>query len=168
MTPWTAAHQILCPSPTPGAYSNSCPSSWWFHPTISSSVIPFSSCLQSFPAWGSFPISLLFTSGGQSNHINITLVNQKITNSVKKFAFLFWRLEIWLMHVYNKRNTQDQGWSGRASQRKWYLNRTSQREDGYRGVKEHSRPKLCCWHWCAAAVFLSFFFFSLEEQKDIH
>ena len=50
----------------PGAYSNSCPLSRWCHPTISSSVIPFSSCLQSFPASGSFPISQLFASGGQS------------------------------------------------------------------------------------------------------
>ena len=56
----------LCPSPTPGAYSNSCPSSQWCHPIISSSVIPFSSCLQSFPASGSFPMSQFFTSGGQS------------------------------------------------------------------------------------------------------
>ena len=46
-----------CPSPTPRACSNSCPSSWWCHPSISSSVIPFSSCLQSFPASGSFPMS---------------------------------------------------------------------------------------------------------------
>ena len=58
--------RIPCPSPTPGAYSNSCPSNWWCHPTISSSVIPFSSCLQSFPASGSFLMSQLFTSGGQS------------------------------------------------------------------------------------------------------
>ena len=56
----------LCPSPTPGAYSNSSPSSWWCHPTISSSVIPFSSCLRSFPASGFFPISQFFASGGQS------------------------------------------------------------------------------------------------------
>ena len=55
-----------CPSPTPGAYSNSCPLSWWCHPTISSSVIPFSSHLQSFAASGSFPVSQFFTSGGQS------------------------------------------------------------------------------------------------------
>ena len=46
-----------CPSSTPGAWSDSCPSSWWCYPTISSSVIPFSSCLQSFPASGSFPMS---------------------------------------------------------------------------------------------------------------
>ena len=55
-----------CPSPTPGAYSNSCPLSWWCHPTISSSVIPFSSRHQSFPALGSFQMSQLFASGGQS------------------------------------------------------------------------------------------------------
>ena len=57
--------RLPCPSPTPGAYSNSCPLSWWCHPTISSSVVPFSSRLQSFPASGSFPMSQLFTSGGQ-------------------------------------------------------------------------------------------------------
>ena len=54
------------PSPAPGTCSNSCPSSQWCHPTISSSAIPFSSCLQSFPASGSFPVSQFFTSGGQS------------------------------------------------------------------------------------------------------
>ena len=58
--------RLLCPSPTPGACSNSCLSSWWCHPTISSSAVPFSSCRQSFPASGSFPVSQLFTSGGQS------------------------------------------------------------------------------------------------------
>ena len=55
-----------CPSPTPRVYSNSCPLSQWCHPTISSSVVPFSSCPQSFPASGSFPMSQFFTSGGQS------------------------------------------------------------------------------------------------------
>ena len=58
--------RLPCPSPTHRAYSNSCPSSQWCHPTISSSVVPFSSCLQPFPASGSFPMSQLFTSGGQS------------------------------------------------------------------------------------------------------
>ena len=55
-----------CPSPTPGVYSNPCPSSRWCHPAISSSVIPFSSCPQSLPASGSFPMSQLFAWGGQS------------------------------------------------------------------------------------------------------
>ena len=56
----------LCPSPTPGVYPNSYPSSVWYHPVISSSVVPFSSCRQSLPASGSFPMSQLFTWGGQS------------------------------------------------------------------------------------------------------
>ena len=69
-TPWTAAHQASHPAWTPGGCSNSCPSSQWCHPTISSSVIPFSCCLQSFPASGSFPKSQLFTSGGQSIRVS--------------------------------------------------------------------------------------------------
>ena len=63
---WLQHAKTPCPSPTAGDYSNSCPLSWWCHPTISSSVIPFSSCPQSFPASGSFPMSKLFASGGQS------------------------------------------------------------------------------------------------------
>ena len=55
-----------CPSPTPGVYWNPCPPSWWCHPAISSSVVPFSSCPQSLPASGSFPMSQLFTRDGNS------------------------------------------------------------------------------------------------------
>ena len=58
--------RLPCSSPSPRACSNSCPSSRWCHPTISSSVVPFSSPLQSFPTSGSFQMSQLFTSGGQS------------------------------------------------------------------------------------------------------
>ena len=58
--------RLPCPSPTPGTCSNSRPSSRWCHPTISSSVVPFSSCLQSFPASESFPMSQFFASGSQS------------------------------------------------------------------------------------------------------
>ena len=58
--------RLSCPSATSGACSNSCPLSWWSHPAISSSVTPFSSCPQSFPASRSFPVSWLFASGGQS------------------------------------------------------------------------------------------------------
>ena len=63
-TPWTAAYQNSL-SPTPRVYPNSCPLSWWCHPTISSSVVPFSSNPQSFPTSGSFQMSQLFASGGQ-------------------------------------------------------------------------------------------------------
>ena len=59
--------RLSCPSLSPGVYSDSCPLSWWCHPTISSSVAPFSSHLQSFPASGSFLMSQLFTSGGLSS-----------------------------------------------------------------------------------------------------
>ena len=69
-TPWTAAHQASCPSPTPGIYSNSCPLSRWCHPAISSSIVLFSSCLQSFPASGSFQMSQLFALGGQSIRVS--------------------------------------------------------------------------------------------------
>ena len=62
--------RLPCPSPTPGVYSNSSPSSQWCHPTISSSVITFSSCLQSFPASGSLPMSQLFISCGQGNEVS--------------------------------------------------------------------------------------------------
>ena len=58
--------RLPCPSPSPGACSDSCPLSQWYHPTISSSVVPFSSHLQAFPASGSFPMSQFFASGGQS------------------------------------------------------------------------------------------------------
>ena len=62
--------RLLCPSPRPGVYSNSCPLSWWCHSIILSSVIPFYSCLLFFPASGSFPMSWLFTSGGQSIRVS--------------------------------------------------------------------------------------------------
>ena len=59
------------PSPTPGVYSNPCPLSQWCHTTISSSVAPFSFCLQSFPAWRSFPMSQLFTSGAKVSQFQL-------------------------------------------------------------------------------------------------
>ena len=65
--PMNSQHgRTACPSPTPRVYPNSCPTSWWCHPAVSSSVVPFSSCPQSLPASGSFPMSQLFAWGGQS------------------------------------------------------------------------------------------------------
>ena len=67
LRPHGLQHAMLpSPWPTPRAYSNSCPSHRWCHPTVSPSAIPFSSCLQSFPVLGSFPMRQFFTSGGQS------------------------------------------------------------------------------------------------------
>ena len=80
-----------CPSPTPGVYSNSCPSSWWCHPAISSSVIPFSSCPQSLPASGSFPMSQLFTWGGQSTGVSaLTSVLPKNTQDWSPLGWTGW------------------------------------------------------------------------------
>ena len=66
------------PSPTPGVYWNSCPSSWWYHPTTSSSIVPFSSHLQTFPASGSFPISQFFLLGGQSIEASASVLPMNI------------------------------------------------------------------------------------------
>ena len=67
-----------CPSPSLEACSNSCPLSWWCHPTISSSVIPFFSCLQSFSASGSFPMSQFFASGGQNIGASVSVLAMTI------------------------------------------------------------------------------------------
>ena len=90
-----------CPSPTPGVHSNSCPSSQWCHPAISSSVIPFSSCPQSFPASESFPMSQLFAWGGQSTGVS-ALANLKLIISY---------LEV----------DEPLNWQKRHSEFEWYL-----------------------------------------------
>ena len=77
-----------CLSPTPGVYPNPCPLSQWYHPTISSSVIPFSSCLQSFPASGSFPMSQLFASGVQS--IGISTLASVLPKNTQDWSPLEW------------------------------------------------------------------------------
>ena len=71
-TPWMQHARPPCPSPNPGVHPNPCPSNWWCHLTISSSVIPFSSCPQSFPASGSFQMNQLFSSGGQSIGVSVS------------------------------------------------------------------------------------------------
>ena len=95
-----------CPSPTPGDYSNSCLSSQWCHPAISSSVIPFSSCPQSLPASGLFPMSQLFSWGGQSTGVSASAwvlpVNTQdwsplhycFSNSSRGFSSSFWFLNV--------------------------------------------------------------------------
>ena len=81
-----------CPSPTPGVYSNSCPSSRWCHPTISPSVIPFSSCPQSFPASGSFPVSQFFASGGQ--RIGVSASVSVLPMNIQDWSPLGWTSSI--------------------------------------------------------------------------
>ena len=77
-----------CPSPTPGAYSNSCPSSQWCRPAISSSVVPFSSCPQSFPASGFFSMSQFFASGGQS--IGVSALASVLPMNTQDWSPLEW------------------------------------------------------------------------------
>ena len=77
-----------CPSPTPGVYSNSCPLSWWCHPTISSSVVPFSSWPQTFPASGYFQMSELITSGGQS--IGVSASTSVLSMNTQDWSPLGW------------------------------------------------------------------------------
>ena len=77
-----------CPSPTPRVHPNSCPSSQWCHPTMSSSVVPFSSCPQPFPASGSFPLSQFFTSGGQS--IGISASTSVLPMNTQDWSPLGW------------------------------------------------------------------------------
>ena len=92
VTPCTAAWlqhtRLPCPSLMPRACSNLSPSSQWCHPTISSSVIPFSSCLQSFPASGSFPVSQLFASGGQN--IGVTASASVLQMNIQDWSPLGW------------------------------------------------------------------------------
>ena len=80
--------RLPCPSPSPGACSNSYPLSQWCHPTTSSSVIPFSSCLQSFPASGSFPMSQFFASHGQ--RIGISASTSVLPMSIQDWFPLEW------------------------------------------------------------------------------
>ena len=77
-----------CPSPTPGSCSNLCPSSWWCHPTMSSSVIPFSSYIQSYPALGSFKMSQFFASGGQS--IGVSTSASVLLMNIQDWFHLGW------------------------------------------------------------------------------
>ena len=90
-----------CPSPTPGVYSNSCPLSQWCHPTISSFVIPFSSCLQSSPASGSSQMSQFFSTGGQS--IGVSASTSVLPMNIQEWFPLRWTG--WISWM--SRNSQD-------------------------------------------------------------
>ena len=88
VTPKPQQTRPPCPSPTAGVYPNSCPSSWSFHLTTSSSVVPFSSCPQSFPASGSFQMSQLFASGGQS--IGVSASTSFLPKNIQDWSALGW------------------------------------------------------------------------------
>ena len=87
--------RLPCPSPTPKVYPNSCPLSWWCHPTISSSVVPFSSCLQSFPARGSFQMSQPFASVGLSIRVSdstsVLSMNTQDWSALEWTGWIYWQ-----------------------------------------------------------------------------
>ena len=87
-TPWLQHIRPPCPSPTPGIHLNSCPSSRWYHPAISSSVVPFSSCPQSLPASESFPMSQLFALGGQ--RIGVSALASVLAKNTKGWSPSEW------------------------------------------------------------------------------
>ena len=93
-----------CPSPTPGVYPNLCPLSWWCHPTISFSVVPFSSCFQSFPASGSFQMRQFFASGVQS--VGVSASTSVLPMNTQDWSPLGWTgwislLSKWLSRVFS-------------------------------------------------------------------
>ena len=104
-----------CPLPTPGAYPNSCPLSQWCHSTVSSSVVPFSSCPQSFSASESFQMSQLFTSGGQSNE---TSASASVLPMSIQGSFPLWLTGLislqskWLSRVFSNTTVQKHQFSG--------------------------------------------------------
>ena len=87
-----------CPSPTPRVYSNSCPLSQWYHSAISSSVIPFSSCPQSLPASGCFPMSQLFTWGGQSTGVSASA--SVLPMNTQDWSPLGWTWSLWAQNEF--------------------------------------------------------------------
>ena len=92
-----------CPSPTPWACSNSCPSSWWCHQSTSSSVIPYSSCLQSFPAPGSFSMSQFFASGGQCIGASSSELKWTGLSIPKNIWVLFFFLPFWILFLRSRK-----------------------------------------------------------------
>ena len=122
MCDYLQPHGLLpCPSPTHGACSNSCTSSWWCHPTISS-VLTVSSCLQPFPASGSFPISQFFTSGGQS--IGISTLASVLPVNVQDWYPLGWTSWIslqskGLLRVFSNTTVQNHQFVGALTSMQW-------------------------------------------------
>ena len=108
--------RLPCPLPIPVVYSNSCPLSWWCPPTISSFVVPFSSCLQSFPASTSFQMSQFFTSGGQRTGVSASI--SVLPMNVQDWFPLRWTGWIslqpkWLSRVFSNTTVQKRQFLGR-------------------------------------------------------
>ena len=130
VTPWTAAHPASLSITNSRLYSNSCPASRWCHPTISSSVVPFSSCLQSFPASGSFQMSQIFTSGGQS--IGVSASTSVLPMNIQDWSPLGWT-----------------GWISLLSKglSRVFSNTTGQKHQFFGTQLSLSNSHIHTWHW---------------------
>ena len=134
---------LPCPSPSPRALSNSCPLSWWYHLTISSSITPFSFFPQSFPASGSFPMSQLFASGGQSIRASASILpmniqdwfSLRLTGLIsllsKELSRVFSSITVWKHQFFDSQpslwsNTLIHTWLLEKPQRWLYFQLTSQ------------------------------------------
>ena len=129
-----------CPSPTPRVHPNSCPLSWWCHPTISSSVIPFSSCPKSLPASESFPMSQLFAWGGQSTGVSaLASVLPKKSQGCSPpgssiHGILQARVLEWVAISFSRGSSQPRGWTGvsRIPGRRFNLWATREAQDMFK------------------------------------
>ena len=136
-----------CPSPTPGVHPNPCPLSWWCHPIISSSVIPFSSCPQSFPASGSFQMSQFFASGGQI--IGVSASTSSPSNEYSRLiSFRMDWLNLLLTQIPPNQKTQKEQklrWALRAKERAFYWPRQPEKEAQWdiSWEKQKSNPSFC-------------------------
>ena len=121
-----------CPSPTPGVYPNPCPSSQWYHPTISSSVVPFS-CPQSFPASWSFQMSQLFTSGGQSIGVSASTSVLSMDN------------QCWVQ-------LDEQGFQKCHTAREWEMRHKNSEKSKDQGT--NTAPRWRSWNWIQASFII--------------
>ena len=143
-TPWTEHARLPCPSLSAVVCSNSCALSWWYHPTILSSVIPFSTCPQSFSAWEPFPMGLLFASGGQS--IWVSASSSVLPMNIQDWFPLGWTGLISLQARGLSREVLIWNWNLRAS---WYNNKNLARLSEFMRLSQ-LWCKLywkVCWSW---------------------
>ena len=131
--------RLPCPSPTPGVCSNSCPLSQWCHPATSSSAVPFSSRLRSFPASGSFLMSWLFTSGGQS--IGVSASTSVLPMNTKDWSFRMDWLDLLAVQGSLKSLFQHHSWKTSVLQRSaFFIYHMSQQSHSWAWVRKRQRP----------------------------
>ena len=168
---------LPCPSLSPRVCSNSCPLSWWCHPTILASVVPFSSCLQSFPASGSFPVSQLFASGGQrvgaSASASVFQMNIQgwfslgLTGLIfllsKRLSRVFSSTTVWKHQFFS---TQPSLWSS-SHNRTWLLSTRRQHQDSQVKNSVPQDCPQCSFRWQSEAHVTTWAFDWLAQFQQL-